>query len=129
MRPGGTDNPQTDDDTSIFITKIIPGGTAYRDGRLCVNDIITKVNDTPVVGVPHSTAVDALKRAGHTVTLCVKRKKHILPLGPNVLEIELSKGTKVIQIYDSYILYLGTPLLISTNLNIQAKRKIVCNSR
>ncbi|KAL5242934.1 hypothetical protein ACI65C_010344 [Semiaphis heraclei] len=91
---GGTDNPQTDDDTSIFITKIIPGGTAYRDGRLCVNDIITKVNDTPVVGVPHSTAVDALKRAGHTVTLCVKRKKNILPLGPNVLEIELSKGTK-----------------------------------
>ncbi|XP_060853514.1 disks large 1 tumor suppressor protein [Rhopalosiphum padi] len=91
---GGTDNPQTDDDTSIFITKIIPGGTAYRDGRLCVNDIITKVNDTPVVGVPHSTAVDALKRAGHRVTLCVKRKKNVLPLGPNVLEIELSKGTK-----------------------------------
>lgn len=99
VRPGGTDNPQTDDDTSIFITKIIPGGTAYRDGRLCINDIITKVNDIPVVGVPHSTAVDALKRAGHTVTLCVKRKKHILPLGPNVLEIELSKGTKVILIY------------------------------
>lgn len=119
MRPGGTDNPQTDDDTSIFITKIIAGGTAYRDGRLCVNDIITKVNDTPVVGVPHSTAVDALKRAGHTVTLCVKRKKHILPLGPNVLEIELSKGTKVIiQIYSSYILYLCTPLLKSTNFNI-----------
>jgi len=95
MCPGGTDNPQTDDDTSIFITKIIPGGTAYRDGRLCVNDIITKVNDTPVVGVPHSTAVDALKRAGHRVTLCVKRKKNLLPLGPNVIEIELSKGTKV----------------------------------
>lgn len=93
---GGTDNPQTDDDTSIFITKIIAGGTAYQDGRLCVNDIITKVNDTPVVGVPHSTAVDALKRAGHTVTLCIKRKKNIMTLGPNVLEIELSKGTKVI---------------------------------
>lgn len=93
---GGTDNPQTDDDTSIFITKIIPDGTAYCDGRLCVNDIITKVNDTPVVGVPHSTAVDALKRAGHRVTLCVKRKKNILPFGPNIMEIELSKGTKVI---------------------------------
>lgn len=48
-----------------------------------------------MVGVPHSTAVDALKRAGHAVTLCVKRKKNVLPLGPNVLEIELSKGTKV----------------------------------
>lgn len=61
-----------------------------------MNDIITKVNDTPVVGVPHSTAVDALKRAGHRVTLCVKRKKNFLPLGPNIMEIELSKGTKVI---------------------------------
>lgn len=95
---GGTDNPN-DDDTSIFVTKIIPNGTAYCDGRLCVNDIITKVNDTPVVGVPHSTAVDALKRAGHRVTLCVKRKKNILPLGPNIMEIELSKGTKVIIIW------------------------------
>lgn len=106
MLPGGTDNPQMDDDTSIFITKIIPGGTAYRDGRLCVNDIITKVNDTPVVGVPHSAAVDALKRAGNTVTLCVKRKKNTLPLGPNVLEVELSKGTKVIYLFNIILLQI-----------------------
>ncbi|KPP57355.1 hypothetical protein Z043_124932 [Scleropages formosus] len=31
---GGTDNPHIGDDSSIFITKIIPGGAAAQDGRL-----------------------------------------------------------------------------------------------
>ncbi|GFY17008.1 disks large homolog 1 [Trichonephila clavipes] len=55
-----------------------------------VNDIIVKVNDTNVVDVPHCVAVDALKRAGNTVRLLVKRVR-----GPQrVLEIELVKGSK-----------------------------------
>lgn len=40
---GGTDNPHTGIDTSIFITKLIPGGAASNDGRLCVNDSIVSV--------------------------------------------------------------------------------------
>ena len=31
---GGSDNPHIEDDSSIFITKIIPGGAAAADGRL-----------------------------------------------------------------------------------------------
>lgn len=31
---GGTDNPHVGEDSSIFITKIIPGGAAAQDGRL-----------------------------------------------------------------------------------------------
>lgn len=31
---GGTDNPHIGDDTSIYITKIILGGSAALDGRL-----------------------------------------------------------------------------------------------
>lgn len=89
---GGTDNPHVPDDPSILITKIIGGGAASADGRLRVNDTILSVNDTSVVGVPHSTAVEALKKAGNFVRLHVRRRK--MPAHMRVLEIELVKGTK-----------------------------------
>lgn len=41
---GGTDNPHIGTDTSIYITKIIPGGAAHADGRLSVNDCIVAVS-------------------------------------------------------------------------------------
>ena len=66
---GGTDNPHIGDDPSICITKIIAGGAAAIDARLKINDTILKVNDVAVVNVPHSAAVDALKRAGNLVRL------------------------------------------------------------
>ncbi len=50
------------------------GGAASIDKRLCVNDIILKVNDVSVVNISHSVAVEALKRAGNRVVLQVKRK-------------------------------------------------------
>ncbi|KAK8381080.1 hypothetical protein O3P69_008165 [Scylla paramamosain] len=89
---GGTDNPHIGSDTSIYITKLIPGGAAATDGRLQITDVIVSVNDVSVVNVSHVTAVDALKRAGNTVHLCVKRRKR----PPNVLlmEVELIKGNK-----------------------------------
>lgn len=40
---GGTDNPHIGVDTSIYITKLIPGGAASNDGRLRVNDCIVSV--------------------------------------------------------------------------------------
>lgn len=89
---GGTDNPHIGTDTSIYITKLIPGGAAAADGRLSVNDVIVSVNDVSVVDVPHASAVEALKKAGNVVKLNVKRKRP--PAGPKVLEIELVKGSK-----------------------------------
>ena len=46
---GGIDNPHVGSDTSIYITKLIPGGAAAMDKRLRVNDIILKVSR----GVPY----------------------------------------------------------------------------
>ncbi|XP_063707157.1 disks large 1 tumor suppressor protein isoform X3 [Culicoides brevitarsis] len=89
---GGTDNPHIGTDTSIYITKVIPGGAAYADGRLQINDIICAVNDVNVVDVTHATAVEALKSAGDKVKLNVKRKRG--PPPPKIIEIELVKGTK-----------------------------------
>ncbi|XP_018396087.1 PREDICTED: disks large 1 tumor suppressor protein isoform X3 [Cyphomyrmex costatus] len=86
---GGTDNPHYGNDTAIYITKLIPGGAAAADGRLRVNDTILQVNDVSVVDVPHAAAVDALKRAGNTVKLYIRRRKHT-----QLMEIELIKGNK-----------------------------------
>lgn len=86
---GGTDNPHFVNDTSIYITKLTPGGTASADGRLRVNDTILQVNDISVVDVPHASAVDALKRAGNTVKLYVRRRRYT-----QLMEIELIKCNK-----------------------------------
>lgn len=88
---GGSDNPHIDEDPSIFITKIIPGGAAAADGRLRMNDVIVKVNDDNVVNVTHSEAVEALKRAGTRVVLYVKRLKAPVE---QIMTINLSKGNK-----------------------------------
>lgn len=89
---GGTDNPHIGDDTAIYITKLIPGGAAAMDGRLRVNDSILSVNDVPVVDVQHAVAVEALKKAGNTVKLCVRRRRQ--PRNMRLMEIELVKGNK-----------------------------------
>jgi len=92
---GGTDNPHVSNDASIYITKIIDGGAAAVDGRLKVNDIITHVNNVCVIDVPHSSAVEALKKAGNSVHLAVKRKRQ--SNGSQVgdyIEVELTKGSK-----------------------------------
>ncbi|KOC64052.1 Disks large 1 tumor suppressor protein, partial [Habropoda laboriosa] len=83
---GGTD---FGNDTAIYITKLIPGGAASADGRLRVSDTLLQVNDVSVVDVPHAAAVDALKRAGNTVKLYVRRRRHT-----QLIEIELIKGNK-----------------------------------
>ncbi|XP_076333228.1 disks large homolog 1-like isoform X2 [Tachypleus tridentatus] len=88
---GGTDNPHINDDPSIYVTKLIPGGGAAADGRLKVNDIIIKVNDTELLHVPHSAAVEALKHAGNSVHLFVKRR---VLHNRHVMEVELVKGNK-----------------------------------
>lgn len=99
---GGTDNPHIGNDTSIYITKLIPGGAAAADKRLRVNDIIVSVNSVSAVDVPHSSAVDALKNAGNEVKLRVKRKRVIsvsnsmnhLNSSVKLLEIDLVKGDR-----------------------------------
>uniref|UniRef100_A0A671R5W3 Disks large homolog 1 n=1 Tax=Sinocyclocheilus anshuiensis TaxID=1608454 RepID=A0A671R5W3_9TELE len=88
---GGTDNPHIGEDPSIFITKVIPGGAAAKDGRLRVNDVILRVNEVDVRDVTHSKAVEALKEAGSLVRLYVKRRKSA---AEKVMEIKLIKGPK-----------------------------------
>jgi len=70
---GGTDNPHSDNDSSIYITKIIPGGAAHHDGRMKVGDVIVRVNGVDTIAVEHIVAVNALKSAGEEVVLKIRR--------------------------------------------------------
>lgn len=72
---GGTDNPHYKNDNSIYITRLIQNGPAYLDGRLKLEDIIVRVDDTELTDVKHSEAVSALKNSGNRVQLLIKRRK------------------------------------------------------
>ena len=57
------------------------------------------MNDVSVVNVSHSVAVEALKKAGNRVVLQIKRKlANAEPRPEDLLEVELSKGSKVNQL-------------------------------
>lgn len=75
---GGTDNPHYKNDNSIYITRFIPNGPAALDGRLKLEDIIVRVDDTDLINVKHSQAVSALKNSGNRVQLLIKRRKPIV---------------------------------------------------
>ncbi|KAG7256114.1 hypothetical protein CRUP_036714 [Coryphaenoides rupestris] len=68
---GGMGNQHVAGDNSIYVTKIIEGGAAQRDGRLAVGDKILAVNSVCLEGVIHEDAVTALKNTSEVVYLKV----------------------------------------------------------
>ncbi|XP_037997182.1 FERM and PDZ domain-containing protein 2 [Motacilla alba alba] len=58
---------------AILIKAISPDSSADLDGRLQVGDILLKVNETFVSGLPRQTVTDLLRRAQGTVQLTVCR--------------------------------------------------------
>uniref|UniRef100_H2ZDM4 Uncharacterized protein n=1 Tax=Ciona savignyi TaxID=51511 RepID=H2ZDM4_CIOSA len=88
---GGRDNPLEPQDGSIYITKIIPGGAAAYDGRLKADDAIMAVNNIDTSNVCHADAVNALKLAGSTVVLRIRR---IADESLEEIDVQLVKGTK-----------------------------------
>uniref|UniRef100_A0A8C3A5Z7 Discs large MAGUK scaffold protein 4 n=1 Tax=Cyclopterus lumpus TaxID=8103 RepID=A0A8C3A5Z7_CYCLU len=68
---GGVGNQHVPGDNSIYVTKIIEGGAAHRDGRLQIGDKILAVNHVSLEDVLHEDAVVALKNTGEVVYLKV----------------------------------------------------------
>ena len=77
---GGSDKPISPDDTSIYITKIIAGGVADKDGRLKLGDRVLSANNTKLDNVQHMTVVGVLKADRTKVKLVVARPDHGRPV-------------------------------------------------
>uniref|UniRef100_A0A8C9THL6 Tight junction protein ZO-2-like n=1 Tax=Scleropages formosus TaxID=113540 RepID=A0A8C9THL6_SCLFO len=75
---GGRDNPNVDNgETSIIVSDVLPGGPA--DGQLYENDRVILVNTIPMENVPHSFAVQQLRKCGKTAKIVstVKRPRKV----------------------------------------------------
>ena len=70
---GGKGNQHVLGDNGIFVTKIMEGGIAEKDGRLDVGDRILEVDGTNMVEIDHEDAVSTLKSTGIDVILKVER--------------------------------------------------------
>ncbi|XP_007896055.1 disks large homolog 1 isoform X1 [Callorhinchus milii] len=70
---GGVGNQHIPGDNSIYVTKIIEGGAAHKDGRLQIGDKILAVNAANLDEVTHEDAVTALKNTAEVVYLKVAK--------------------------------------------------------
>ncbi|KAJ8402023.1 hypothetical protein AAFF_G00372580 [Aldrovandia affinis] len=73
---GGRDNPNGDSgETSIVVSDVLQGGPA--DGLLFENDRVILVNTTAMDSVPHSFAVQQLRKCGKVAKITVKRPRKV----------------------------------------------------
>ncbi|XP_033884982.1 disks large homolog 1 isoform X10 [Acipenser ruthenus] len=70
---GGVGNQHIPGDNSIYVTKIIEGGAAHKDGRLQIGDKLLAVNAAGLEEVSHEDAVTALKNTPDVVYLKVAK--------------------------------------------------------
>uniref|UniRef100_A0A3Q3K1S6 Uncharacterized protein n=1 Tax=Monopterus albus TaxID=43700 RepID=A0A3Q3K1S6_MONAL len=70
---GGVENQHIPGDNSIYVTKIIEGGAAHKDGRLQIGDKLLAVNSSCLEEVTHEEAVAALKSTPDVVYLRVAK--------------------------------------------------------
>ncbi|XP_054599676.2 disks large homolog 1 isoform X9 [Nothobranchius furzeri] len=70
---GGVGNQHIPGDNSIYVTKIIEGGAAQKDGKLQIGDKLLAVNSVCLEEVTHEHAVTALKNTPDVVYLKVSK--------------------------------------------------------
>ncbi|XP_055723653.1 disks large homolog 1-like isoform X4 [Salvelinus fontinalis] len=74
---GGVGNQHIPGDNSIYVTKIIEGGAAHKDGRLQIGDKLLAVNSACLEEVSHEHAVTALKNTPDVVYLKVAKPNSV----------------------------------------------------
>lgn len=71
---GGSDQITENGGPHVYVSDITPGGAVAADGRIKINDIILKINNTDCTNVPHEVVVRALREPGNLVKLVLKRR-------------------------------------------------------
>ncbi|XP_078078005.1 disks large homolog 2 [Mustelus asterias] len=82
---GGVGNQHIPGDNSIYVTKIIDGGAAQRDGTLQIGDRLLMVNNYSLEEIAHEEAVAVLKHTADVVYLKVGKPTTVYindPYGP-----------------------------------------------
>ncbi|CAH0558630.1 unnamed protein product [Brassicogethes aeneus] len=93
---GGIDHssiPFGVNEPGIFISHMVPGGTAANCGKLRVGNRILKVNGTDVTSATHQEAVMELLRPGDSINLTIRHDP--LPDGFQELLIEKNENEKL----------------------------------
>ncbi|KAM9728286.1 disks large homolog 2 isoform 15-T16 [Menidia menidia] len=74
---GGVGNQHIPGDNSIYVTKVIEGGAAQKDGRLQVGDRLLMVNNCSLEEVSHEEAVVILKNTSDVVFVKVGKPSSV----------------------------------------------------
>ncbi|XP_028270066.1 tight junction protein ZO-2-like [Parambassis ranga] len=97
---GGCDNPNVESgETSIFVSDVLRGGPA--EGLLIENDHVIQVNSVPMDNVPHSFAVQSLRKCGKVAKVTVKRPRKKDLKQPPSTDVKLREYTPSTHYYDA----------------------------
>ncbi|XP_052455516.1 disks large homolog 1-like isoform X7 [Carassius gibelio] len=111
---GGVGNQHIPGDNSIYITKIIEGGAAHKDGRLQIGDKLLAVNAACLEEVTHEDAVTALKNTPDVVYLKVAKPTSVFMNDSYVPPDVTSSYSQHMENHISTQSYLSQPLTPAT---------------
>ncbi|XP_059427035.1 disks large homolog 1 isoform X4 [Carassius carassius] len=111
---GGVGNQHIPGDNSIYITKIIEGGAAHKDGRLQTGDKLMAVNAACLEEVTHEDAVTALKNTPDVVYLKVAKPTSVFMNDSYVPPDVTSSYSQHMEDHISTQSYLSQPLTPAT---------------
>ncbi|XP_057194624.1 disks large homolog 1 isoform X10 [Triplophysa rosa] len=111
---GGLGNQHVPGDNSIYITKIIEGGAAHKDGRLQIGDKLLAVNAACLEEVTHEDAVTALKNTPDVVYLKVAKPTSVFMNDSYVPPDVTSSYSQHMENHISTQSYLSEPLTPAT---------------
>uniref|UniRef100_A0A8C1DCQ5 Disks large homolog 1 n=1 Tax=Cyprinus carpio carpio TaxID=630221 RepID=A0A8C1DCQ5_CYPCA len=111
---GGVGNQHIPGDNSIYITKIIEGGAAHKDGRLQTGDKLMAVNAACLEEVTHEDAVAALKNTPDVVYLKVAKPTSVFMNDSYVPPDVTSSYSQHMENHISTQSYLSQPLTPAT---------------